>query len=51
MQKSEDSQTEQIRRLKEMLQQNEVVAEQMRNLIAQMEAKAKESKEKKRPSD
>ncbi len=51
MPKSEDSPTEQIRKLKAMLHQNEVVAKQMRDLIAQMESKAKESKEKKRPSD
>ena len=51
MPKSADSQTEQIRKLKEMLRQNEVAAKQMRDLIEQLEAKTKESKEKKRPSD
>jgi hypothetical protein len=51
MPKSEQSATEQIRKLKEMLQQNEVAAKQMRELITQMEIKVKESKEKKRPSD
>lgn len=51
MPKSEESPTEQIRKLKEMLHQNEVVADQMRELIAQMEAKARASKEKKRNSD
>ena len=41
---------EQIRKLKEMLRQNEIAAGEMRALITQLEAKAKISKEKKRPS-
>jgi hypothetical protein len=51
MPKSEDSQAEQIRKLKEMLRENETAAKQMRELIAEMEKKAKDSKEKKRFSD
>jgi hypothetical protein len=46
-----DSQAEPIRKLKEMLRENETSAKRMRGLIAEMEKKAKDSKEKKRPSD
>ena len=48
MPKSGDSQTEQIMRLKAMLEQNEQTAREMRKLIAELEAKTQESKEKKR---
>jgi hypothetical protein len=48
---SEDSPTEQVRKLKAMLAQNEKTAKEMHELIAEMEAKAKDSKEKKRGND
>ena len=51
MPKSGDSQTDQIKKLKQMLRENEVAAEQMRTLITEIEQKAHASKEKKRPSD
>jgi len=46
--KSEEAQTEQIKKLKEMLEQNETVAKQMRLLISDLERKTKNSKDKNR---
>ena len=40
-----------IRKLKEMLAQNALVAKQMHDLIAELEEKIKDSKEKKRGND
>ncbi len=48
MPKSGDSQTEQIKKLKEMVAQNEELAARMRELIAELESKTNSSRDKKR---
>jgi hypothetical protein len=48
MPKSVESQTEQIRKLKDMLARNESIAKEMRKLLDELETKTRESKEKKR---
>jgi hypothetical protein len=48
MPKSGDSQTEQIRKLKEMLVYHQGLADRMRELVNEMEMTTKASREKKR---